>query len=809
MEPLCINALSPLVDACNPVPPDNVSRLNMRSSEDMNGEFSASSTCVSFRQRSIYRTNIADGAGAVVKVNTVKVGGPEILPADRHIVLFIARSQAMPLLLPFLLLFGFITVILAVPVFSTATAHYLVAYGSFYTFTILWLYFQSVFQMHRLLRSLGEQVPRVLASTPDTTWSVDVRVRYIQLCAWNAMKQPVLEEPTMRDPLAFMEDMISEKEQDQNVGSCITDPHGTIMWCNETLSKAFKYPPGALVGENIRTLMPPPYSKQHDAIMRKYDRSARGSHIVGFHRRVPVIDREGRTFTALLGVTEHADPADGDNFVFLGTLDCISLGDQPDPAATIQEAIDRGEDDIVKCCVGLESHSENLIVADANGIIMWTNDAATLMLHYGFGELVGKSVNILMEDAHASQHDALMAGYIGRAEAAAKAGSRCESRVVGKSRDLYAKAKSGILVRIFMTVMRVDRRSRRPQDSVFVASMVVVQQSPEITQDSESPTVASSRKNSTVIAGPRALKTIALSPLCPRKVTVVAIQLSGMQWFQKDPKEPTPQLYQSFLNILMVLCHRFKAVAQQPLGDLIYVTFNHALASSSHRNNAGGFLTHLFTFWAQNSPPSGSRFHAVGCSGEALTGQFQKCGVLLTQLHDRCAILLRAAEECNGTHPLIDATLYDELQYAYDCRMVNLVTILEAQQDAETRPIYELRALKELEDDEWMYQYQVTQQRRLERWAYWKDCWQALGSGGGAPADYVVALAALGQHTRQDPEDEVGHWLLAAVVARQGARGSPAVETAGRISFILHYRTGDRLGTKRLPSRLVSVVSVG
>lgn len=47
------------------------------------------------------------------------------------------------------------SVILAVPVFSTATAHYLVAYGSFYTLTIMWLYFQSVLQMHRLLRSLG------------------------------------------------------------------------------------------------------------------------------------------------------------------------------------------------------------------------------------------------------------------------------------------------------------------------------------------------------------------------------------------------------------------------------------------------------------------------------------------------------------------------------------------------------------------------------------------------------------------------------------------------------------------------------
>lgn len=49
-------------------------------------------------------------------------------------------------------------------------------------------------------------------------------------------------------------------------------------------------------------------------------------------------------------------------------------------------------------------------------------------------------------------------------ERAATGAAHVSSRVVGRSRDLYAKTKSGDLVRIFLTVKRVDRPSRTRGD---------------------------------------------------------------------------------------------------------------------------------------------------------------------------------------------------------------------------------------------------------------------------------------------------------------------------------------------------------
>ena len=54
-------------------------------------------------------------------------------------------------------------------------------------------------------------------------------------------------------------------------GRLYIDTTGTILWCNEALAQYFEYDSSDdLVSENVRILMPPPYSKQHDAILARY-----------------------------------------------------------------------------------------------------------------------------------------------------------------------------------------------------------------------------------------------------------------------------------------------------------------------------------------------------------------------------------------------------------------------------------------------------------------------------------------------------------------------------------------------------------
>ena len=52
-----------------------------------------------------------------------------------------------------------------------------------------------------------------------------------------------------------------------------------------------------------------------------------------------------------------------------------------------------------------------------------------------------------------------------------------QSQVVGAGRDFYAKQKDGTMIRIFLTVKRVDRPSKLPADCLFVGTLLLVQSS--------------------------------------------------------------------------------------------------------------------------------------------------------------------------------------------------------------------------------------------------------------------------------------------------------------------------------------------
>lgn len=54
------------------------------------------------------------------------------------------------------------------------------------------------------------------------------------------------------------------------------------------------------------------------------------------------------------------------------------------------------------------------------------------------------------------------------------------------------------------------------------------------------------------------------------------------------------------------------------------------------------------------------------------------------------ACMLGLAAEAKARQGIIEPALYDELQYAYECRLINTVTLHPGQKEAQTIPIYEL-----------------------------------------------------------------------------------------------------------------------
>ena len=70
-------------------------------------------------------------------------------------------------------------------------------------------------------------------------------------------------------------------------------------------------------------------------------------------------------------------------------------------------------------------------------------------------------------------------------------------------------------------------------------------------------------------------------------------------------------------------------------------------------------------------------------------------GVSFTfQAVDTCSALLRVAAESQVNGGLIDCSVYEELQYSFDCRLVNYVTIHPHTTSARLLPVYEIRGAK-------------------------------------------------------------------------------------------------------------------
>eukprot|EP00667_Euglena_gracilis_P003866 EG_transcript_3880 len=627
-------------------------------------------------------------------------------------------------------------------------------------------------------------MPAAFASTVGVPLSSDARVRYVQADVYErclemlAQLRALEKHNKHEDPLAFIREVIAFKALDLKNGHCIVDPAGTILWCNEALTAYFGWEPGGLIGENVRVLMPAPYCGKHDALMRNYDR-AKWSNIICNRRRVPLVDRVGIQSTALLGVEEYTDPEDADNCVFLGSLTFPDGAAHPEPATAIQQRLDEGETDVGRCCAALATHPDSILVVNAQGIIEWVNDSATLALHYDFGELPGRNVTCLMGEEHAKRHDGFLAAYQERSLASFLGAGRFESSVVGCSRELHAKTKCGDFVRVYLTVRRVDRPSRLARDCFFVGTLLVVQQA----TDSSAAVVRSQSMRTLRSAASVTLAPVGtLSALATRKCSLAALELAHLD--QRDAHHLHRDL-SVFYNIAASLAARFKGVLHQPVGDRLHVSFNVLLLNNAHRSNAGNLLHAACRQWRFNRQQSHARLLAVGASGACVVGQFMTTGVMLSQLHDLCSVFLRTASDMSPDHPIIDSALYDDLQYAYICRPINILSILDVNgKPVSPETLYELQYLKAIDEDEWMYQ--IAQSEKQDDLIHWRNCWDAVVASGWP--DYAAALQHLAQHLAAQPDDAVGWWLREALRARQAGKASMLHQEAGKLRYILRFR---------------------
>ena len=347
----------------------------------------------------------------------------------------------------------------------------------------------------------------------------------------------------------------------------------------------------------------------------------------------------------------------------------------------------------------------------------------------------------------------------------------------------------GGLIRIFLTVKRVDRPSPRASDCLFVGHLLFVQDAKQ--------------RFGTVSAGftskSRVDKPVKLSPFKLKECMVMAASVCGLTKGQID------DMHRTLLNLLTNICRTHKAALRSAVWDAIFVTLDLHIPNAAKWGSTRG-LPFEFMKLCKNAQHSGRPkvYTATSCR-ECYIGGWDGANALLTDACDMCSALLQAGVDANTSSGMIDAAMEAELQHSFQCRPINVLAVVagnyvsgsssdtssgmidaameaELQHSFQCRPInvlavvagnyvsgsssgcvYELQAPKEIPDDEWMYQ--IFKQLSKDLLLMWKAAWNALGgekaAAGLVQPDYTAALEQLA--LCQLPDDRCAAWLQDAV----------------------------------------------
>ena len=84
-------------------------------------------------------------------------------------------------------------------------------------------------------------------------------------------------------------------------GIILIDSHGAILTFNPACERLFGYSPDEVIGENVKMLMPPIYSEEHDQYISNYQRTQQPK-IIGIGREVFAQRKDGTIFPIYLSV---------------------------------------------------------------------------------------------------------------------------------------------------------------------------------------------------------------------------------------------------------------------------------------------------------------------------------------------------------------------------------------------------------------------------------------------------------------------------------------------------------------------------
>ena len=185
-------------------------------------------------------------------------------------------------------------------------------------------------------------------------------------------------------------------------GIITIDETGIMLYMNPAAERLFGFKAEEILGKNIKMLMPPPFSDQHDEYLARYLRSGHAT-IVGIIREVVGLRRDGTEFPMEISVSEiHL----GDKRLFTGVLHDITRRKQrqEEKDALLRELNKRNVE--LTCMYKIEESIRSRgtledIFDDAVQVVAQAfADPERIAVRIGFGDEVFDSPNFEATDWH-------------------------------------------------------------------------------------------------------------------------------------------------------------------------------------------------------------------------------------------------------------------------------------------------------------------------------------------------------------------------------------------------------------------------
>lgn len=120
-------------------------------------------------------------------------------------------------------------------------------------------------------------------------------------------------------------------------GIVIIDIHGIVHLFNKAAERLFGYQADEILGKSVNSLMPSPYSENHDSYLANYLKTGKAK-IIGIGREVRGLRKDGSTFPLALAVSETGG---GKDRQFVGLVRDLSLRKQLEEALVMASENER------------------------------------------------------------------------------------------------------------------------------------------------------------------------------------------------------------------------------------------------------------------------------------------------------------------------------------------------------------------------------------------------------------------------------------------------------------------------------------